>query len=184
MTCDRSWHVVCITEVMKCALFIMLIAAAIVAAVGLRLEPAIIYNPSNSVPSGFYLRTHDPLRPGAIVTVRASTVAPDYAAARDYADRTDRFLKRVAAVAGQVVCADGASISIDGIHIAGRLEHDNSGRLLPTWSGCRTLTAGELFLLGDTEDSFDGRYWGPISADLVEGVWRQLSGRPASCVFY
>jgi type IV secretory pathway protease TraF len=157
------------------ALLIMLIASATVAAVGLRLEPALIYNPSNSVPSGFYLRTHDPLRPGAIVTVRAAAVAPDYAAARDYADRTDRFLKRVAATAGQVVCADGASISIDGAAIAQRLERDNAGRLLPSWRGCRTLTTGEVFLLGDTVDSFDGRYWGPTSTGLIEGVWRQLS---------
>jgi conjugative transfer signal peptidase TraF len=157
------------------ALLLTLIAATgVIAAATTRLEPALIYNPSNSVPSGFYVRTHDPLRPGAIVTVHAAAVAPDYAAARDYADRTDRFLKRIAATAGQVVCAEGASISIDGVDVAERIEFDSTGRALPSWDGgCRTLTTGEVLLLGDTADSFDGRYWGPISADLIQGVWRQ-----------
>jgi type IV secretory pathway protease TraF len=159
----------------KRAQVLMLIAAiGVIAAAGTRLEPAIIYNPSNSVTSGFYVRTHDPLRPGAIVTVQAAAVAPDYAAARDYADRTDQFLKRVAATAGQVVCAQGAAISIDGVEAVERIERDSMGSPLPSWRGCRTLAADEVFLLGDTGDSFDGRYWGPISTDLITGVWRPL----------
>jgi type IV secretory pathway protease TraF len=36
------------------------------------------------------------------------------------------------------------------------------------------LAANEVLLLGDTADSFDGRYWGPVSVDLIEGVWRKL----------
>lgn len=42
------------------------------------------------------------------------------------------------------------------------------------WRGCRVLAEGEVLLLGDTADSFDGRYWGPVRVDLIEGVWRKL----------
>ncbi len=36
----------------------------------------------------------------------------------------------------------------------------------------RTLQSDELWLVGDTEDSYDARYWGPISTHQVEGrVW-------------
>jgi type IV secretory pathway protease TraF len=42
------------------------------------------------------------------------------------------------------------------------------------WRGCRVLNADEVLLLGDTPDSFDGRYWGPINVRLIEGVWRRL----------
>jgi type IV secretory pathway protease TraF len=42
------------------------------------------------------------------------------------------------------------------------------------WRGCRVLAEGEVLLLGDTADSFDGRYWGPVSVDLIEGVWRRF----------
>ncbi|MBY0565718.1 MAG: S26 family signal peptidase [Hyphomonadaceae bacterium] len=48
-----------------------------------------------------------------------------------------------------------------------------SGVTLPTWTGCRTLR-DEVFLLGDTPDSFDGRYWGPTSVELIEGAWRAI----------
>jgi type IV secretory pathway protease TraF len=69
------------------------------------------------------------------------------------------------------VCAEGETISIDGSDVAARIERDLDGRTLPTWSGCRRLAVGELFLLGDTVDSFDGRYWGPVTMNLIEGVW-------------
>ncbi len=146
--------------------------AALVAAQG---QPLLIYNPSNSVPAGFYFRVdREPAR-GDFVTVAAADVAPAYAGLRNYADPTDRFLKRIAAVAGQYVCAEARTITIDGATTVARAQHDNEGRLLPSWDGCRTIAAGEVFLLGDSEDSFDGRYWGPTSTELIGGVWRPLS---------
>lgn len=135
---------------------------------------AILYNPSNSIPQGFYMRTTAPLALGAIVTVRATGVSPAYAALRDFTDSGDRFIKRVAAVRGQVVCGNGAVLSIDRIIVAHRLERDVAGRDLPLWEGCRVLGQREFLLLGDAADSFDGRYWGPVSAQEIEGVWRPL----------
>ena len=135
----------------------------------------ILYNPSPSVPSGFYLRLDDTVVHGTMVTVRANDVAPDYAALRDFADAGDRFIKRVAAAGGDEVCASGDEMSINGAIVARRETRDAEGRALPTWSGCRILSADELLLLGDTPDSFDGRYWGPISRRLIEGVWRPIA---------
>lgn len=135
----------------------------------------ILYNPSPSVPSGFYLRLDDTVVHGTMVTVRANDVAPDYAALRDFTDPGDRFIKRVAAVGGDEVCASGAEVSINGAIVAHREARDAADRALPTWSGCRILSVDELLLLGDTPDSFDGRYWGPISRRLIEGVWRPIA---------
>lgn len=137
---------------------------------------AILYNPSPSVPSGFYLRTDHALTRGTTVTVRAVDVARSYAEARNFTDSGDRFIKRVAAVAGDEVCADGQEVSLNGTIVAHREERDSAGRALPTWYGCRTLSADEILLLGDTSDSFDGRYWGPISRRLVEGAWQPIAG--------
>ncbi len=137
-------------------------------------RPVVIYNPSQSVPSGFYVRSGDPPRRGDVVTVAAGEVAPEYAALRGYADRSDLFLKRVTATEGQLVCAQDGMISIDGAQVATRIERDAEGHTLPSWRGCRRLGADELFLLGDTDDSFDGRYWGPVTIDLVEGVWAPI----------
>ncbi|GAM99880.1 hypothetical protein U91I_03535 [alpha proteobacterium U9-1i] len=45
----------------------------------------------------------------SIVTVRARDVALNYAATRRFTDANDRFLKRVAALDGDIVCGSGRS---------------------------------------------------------------------------
>lgn len=126
------------------------------------------------MPVGFYLRTSVSIEVGAIVTARAVDVAPGYAAERDFADSGDQFLKRVVGVAGDVVCASGAEITLNGARVAERHARDSAGRALPSWDGCVTLDVDHVFLLGDTQDSFDGRYWGPTPVDRIEGVWRPV----------
>lgn len=135
----------------------------------------VLYNHSPSIPAGFYVRSRAPIARGAIVTVRARDVAPALAAARRFTDAGDRFIKRVAAVHGDVVCAEGETLRINGAEVARRLQRDSEGHALPSWSGCRALAMGEVLLLGDTPDSFDGRYWGPVSLQTIEGVWRPLN---------
>lgn len=135
----------------------------------------ILYNHSPSIPAGLYVRTGGTISRGAIVTVRARDVAPDFAAARQFTHAGDRFIKRVVAADGDLVCSEEQSLRINGTDVAQRIARDRGGRLLPTWSGCRTLARDEVLLLGDTPDSFDGRYWGPVSLQAIEGVWRPLN---------
>lgn len=139
-------------------------------------QDLLIYNPSDSVPAGFYVRSNRPIERGALVTVRAVSVAPAYATLRHFTDPGERFIKRVAAVAGDEVCAEGPRLSLNDVVVAQRQERDGAGRMLPTWSGCRVLGADQLLLLGDTPDSFDGRYWGPVSTTAIGGVWRPIAG--------
>lgn len=136
------------------------------------LSDVVIYNASPSMPQGIYVRMHSPIVRHSIVTVRARDVALNYATARRFTDADDRFLKRVAALDGDVVCALGARVTINHTITLQRRTVDSVGRALPTWSGCRRLN-GQIFLIGDTADSFDGRYWGPVASELVEGVWRR-----------
>lgn len=126
------------------------------------------------MPVGFYLRAEGEITRGAIVTVRARDVAPSEAKARGFDGPRDRFLKRVAALGGDLVCSDGGKLRINGVIAATRT--DASAPLL--WRGCRTLSENEILLLGDSADSFDGRYWGPIARDEVEGLWRRAHFAP------
>jgi type IV secretory pathway protease TraF len=88
-------------------------------------------------------------------------------------DAGDRFIKRVVAIAGETVCGRGDTVTIGSLRIQ-RQRHDSSGHALPRWGGCRVLSEGELFLLGDTPDSFDSRYFGVVTSEEIEGVWRPL----------
>lgn len=132
----------------------------------------VIYNASSSMPPGIYVRMNSPIVRHSIVTVRARDVALNYATARRFTDANDRFLKRVAALDGDVVCALGPLVTINHELTLQRRTVDSVGRALPTWSGCRRLDA-QVFLIGDTADSFDGRYWGPVASEQIEGVWRR-----------
>lgn len=134
----------------------------------------VLYNGSPSIPVGFYMRSSDVPGAGAIVTVRAREVAPDYANLRQFTDPGDRFIKRVAASGGDQVCAQADDVFINGHTAAHRAHSDATGRVLPRWEDCRTLRENELFLLGDTGNSFDSRHFGPVSTDDIEGVWRPL----------
>jgi conjugative transfer signal peptidase TraF len=136
------------------------------------LSDVIIYNASASMPQGIYVRMQSPVMRHSIVTVRARDVAPNYAAARRFTNDNDRFLKRVVALDGDLVCALGPLVTINQEVTLQRRTVDRVGRALPTWSGCRRLN-GQVFLIGDTADSFDGRYWGPVASDLIEGVWHR-----------
>lgn len=160
---------------MRCALLATACGFALVAAGAANTRDLVIVNPSPSIPRGYYARTSAAIELDSLVTVLAVDVAPDYAATRAFTDARDRFIKRVAAAAGDEVCASGDEVSINGAMVAHREARDAGGRALPTWSGCRILSADELLLLGDTPDSFDGRYWGPISRRLIEGVWRPIA---------
>ena len=155
---------------------ILCIGAVTIAALAwawLRDGDPILYNHSPSLPVGLYLRTNGPIERGAIVTVRAGDVAPGYAALRDFDGPGDRFIKRIAATQGGPVCARDDVITVNARTVAHRAAVDSSGRAWPHWPGCQGLSADDLLLLGDTPDSFDGRYFGLVQGSDIEGVWRR-----------
>jgi len=155
----------------------VLVLAGLLAGIGLavfRPHDLILYNPSDSIPKGFYVRDGSELVRGSVVTIRSVNAAPDYAATREFADAGDRFLKRIAAMEGDMVCAEGGLVSLNGDPVAERADVDAAGDPLPSWSGCVIIDAGQVLLLGDHPTSFDGRYWGISErADLI-GPWRLL----------
>ena len=137
----------------------------------------LVYNPSESAPRGWY-RVGLPrdLNIGTFALVRLPEAFAQLADQRHYLPRTVPLLKRVAAVSGQRVCERNGVVEIDGTAVASAKTRDGVGRRLDTWSGCRTLVDGELFLLSQsTASSFDSRYFGPIDHTRVIGravpVW-------------
>ncbi|BEG76400.1 MULTISPECIES: S26 family signal peptidase [Alcaligenaceae] len=142
--------------------------------------PRIIYNPSDSVPVGWY--RVDPLhpRPGSLPrrlsvgSIVLATLPPDaaaLAAQRGYLPARVPLLKRVGAVAPQHVCVVDARVWIDGVPVAAVRPADRLGRPLPSWPQCRQLRPGELFLLNVTHPaSFDSRYFGPVGVSVVIGI--------------
>lgn len=121
----------------------------------------LVWNASASAPVGLYSVSRGrAAHPGEMVIAWAPEPARSLAADRRYLPANVPLVKRVAAVAGDRVCAKGPKIRINGRPVAGRLNRDPSGRPMPWWEGCRTVGQGEAFLLTDSALSFDGRYFG------------------------
>ncbi len=135
----------------------------------------VIYNPTNSVPRGWYrvgrMDNVASLHAGSIVLARLPTGVAAFAGQRGYLPSGVPILKRIGAVAPQSVCIRGNVVRVDGAVVATALMHDGAKRALPAWTHCRALTHGELFLLSDTNPaSFKSRYFGPVAASAVLGI--------------
>ena len=141
-------------------------------------QPAvrIVYNPSDSVPAGWYRITPASSSPlsvhvDRIVLVQLPADVAALAAQRGYLPARIPLLKRVGAVAPQHVCIEDRELRIDGVPVAALLPADSMGRPLQSWPHCRPLADDELFLLSATNPaSFDSRYFGPIQASAVIGI--------------
>lgn len=154
-----------------------LILAGVLAGIGLAvLQPQdlVLYNPSPSIAPGFYIRADQSVERGVVVTIPVHASGLGYVREGHVKAAGDRFLKRVAAMEGDRVCAGNGRITINKAEAAKVLETDSAGIALPSWSGCITLRGGEVFLLGDDAGSFDGRYWGVTSAADIEATWRRF----------
>jgi conjugative transfer signal peptidase TraF len=121
----------------------------------------LVWNASASAPIGLYSVSRGwAARSGEMVIAWAPEPARSLAAYRRYLPANVPLVKRVAAVAGDRVCAKGPQVRINDQPAAERLKRDPSGRPMPWWEGCRTVRQGEAFLLVDSALSFDGRYFG------------------------
>jgi conjugative transfer signal peptidase TraF len=130
-------------------------------------RPMLIWNASASLTVGLYRVTRQSPQVGDTVLVRLSLRMAALAARRAYLPPSAYLLKPVAAAAGDLVCDLGARIYVHGRLAASARRFDARGRAMPRWQGCRRLSLGELFLLAENPNSFDSRYFGPVSSSTV-----------------
>lgn len=131
-----------------------------------------LINESPSLPRGLYVRDfRGQPSPGAIVAMPQPDVARAYLGDRGM-PATVLLIKRVAAREGDRVCRTAGRVVTPERTVVASLV-DRNGAALPQWRGCRVLESGELFLLGDTAESFDSRYFGPVHRRRVTGVYRE-----------
>ena len=139
--------------------------------------PHYIWNASNSVPIGLYrVLPVTQLTVTELVAVQPPDLLAAFLDLNGYLPIGVPMLKRVLALPGQTVCRNGLTIAVDGIDIGNARERDGRGRPLPSWHGCRVIADGDIFVMNwQSEDSLDGRYFGPLPASAVVGravpVW-------------
>lgn len=132
-------------------------------------QPHLVWNASASAPIGLYRVISGTPERGNFVLVRIPKSIEKLAAIRVYLPAGVPLIKRVAAVAGDDVCAFNGAIIVNGEIVARQRKTDRAGRSLPRWNDCRELVQGEFFLLTKAPASFDSRYFGPVVSARVIG---------------
>jgi conjugative transfer signal peptidase TraF len=144
--------------------------------------PRLIWNATASTPTGLYaLRSVGQLHALELVAVRPPEPIASYLADGGFLPKGVPLLKHVMAIAGQTVCRDGDVVTVDHVDVGAARDRDHLGRPLPRWSGCHTLTSGEVFLMNPTvPDSLDGRYFGPLPVTSIVAhavpLWTDAEG--------
>lgn len=133
--------------------------------------PTLVWNASASVPIGLYLvKPASSHHIGELVLVRPPEALATFLDERGYLARGVPILKHVVALPGQTVCRIGRTITVDGLAMGHALDGDHLGRILPRWQGCRIVADHEVFLMNwRSENSFDGRYFGPLPTTTIVG---------------
>ncbi|AZS19206.1 S26 family signal peptidase [Caulobacter sp. FWC26] len=150
-------------------------APALLALGGLLVDaPLLLFNTSSSEPVGLYRRVAAAPAPGALIAFRPVGAAKAYLLGAQPGRARGSILKGVAAGEGALACA-GSTLSVDGRALGPIATRDGAGRPLPRWRGCRRLARGEFIVFSDRiPNSFDSRYYGPIQATQILGVYAPL----------
>ena len=138
--------------------------------------PLVIWNASESVPTGWYYIVKRQPVIGEIAIIRPQEWVQLYASERGYLPQNVWLMKPIFATNPSIICRFGTYIFVDGKQVAKAKIADKMHRVLPVWKGCKALTPIQYFVLGRHRDSFDSRYFGPIEKHQVVGTAISLSG--------
>lgn len=137
-------------------------------------------NLTPSVPMGLYVADHHvgTLTRGQIVAFLPHNAAARYGIQQGWIKPGGAYIKRVAALAGDLVCVD-AELTVTTMEegsvgttkrIGPVATVDRSGRPLPhELQGCHRVPVGSFLPVGDgLPNSFDGRYFGFVPVRMVQ----------------
>lgn len=143
------------------------------------------FNPTRSVPRGVYRVTDAAVKRGDIVLICApadevflSALQRGYLwSGGDCPGGALPLLKVAAALDGDVVVLGAEGVRINGLlwPRSRPLEADQLGRPLPSLAGSEWVLGGDqVLLLSRSASAFDGRYFGPVPLDGLQGVARPV----------
>jgi len=133
----------------------------------------LLYNHTPSVPVGWYVYAGREPQRGDLISFPLPPAAHAYALSRGESTGF-RLLKPVIAVAGDHVRTLNGEFRVNGVSFGPIPVTDVAGRVLPRWQANRVLTDDELLVGSTVEHSFDSRFFGPVHANDVLGVYQPL----------
>lgn len=152
------------------AILALTLIGVVLALAGAVNAPRLVWNFTASVPVGLYALEDRRWERDDRVALKPSGRLLEILQSADVLRAGRLLLKRVTATSGDEVCREGDQVTINGV---ARVDAHADPKL-PKWSGCVRLLNDEVFLLGETDNSFDGRYFGVTSAKDIVGPLRAV----------
>jgi type IV secretory pathway protease TraF len=152
------------------AILALTLIGVVLALAGAANAPRLVWNFTSSIPVGLYSIEERDWQVEDRVALEPSGRLLEMLQTAGVLKDGRLLMKRVAASGGDEVCRSGEQVVINGVPRAVARPDE----VLPHWSGCRRLSAGQVFLLGETDNSFDGRYFGVTAAGDIIGPLRAL----------
>ena len=120
------------------------------------INKVIFFNTTASMPKGFYVVSHETLRPGGLVVIESAKIKSN-----TIRQLPKYLLKRLIAYHGELV-----TINNEGLFMDGKL---SAKKLISSGVSFNSvLSLGQALILGDSERSYDSRYFGPVEvSDLI-----------------
>lgn len=148
------------------------VLGAVLVAAKLALSGHLLINFTPSIPRGLYwIYIGETPKRGDLVALPIPENVRELVYDRRYVPRSIKLLaKPVAAVGGDRVCIRDRHLFVNDALAGHVLDVDREGRPLPQHPLCTRLPEGTLFLATLHDDSFDSRYFGPVSVDAVRGA--------------
>jgi type IV secretory pathway protease TraF len=127
--------------------------------------PLVYRNIGSSMPHGWYVRVYfGKVQPGAVV-VRKDP--PGF--------KLRWLMKRVEAVGGDRFCwREDLGTHTIGERVMPPPSPEAAALNIAVWHGCRVLGRDEIVGYGQSSDSWDSRYFGPVTIDQIWGIYRPL----------
>ena len=152
--------------------FAGLLVAALVTRSG-SARPVLVIPSSESVPWGIYWVSYGAgWDRGSLVVFRPPKAARDMWPGEG-AEAAGLWMKRVAAAAGDMVCATEDGLWVNGTK-SDTAAPPAKAATRPALRGCERVPSGTVYLTGDGPRSLDSRYWGPIGVQEIAGPVDQL----------
>jgi len=158
---------------MACGLVMLLLSIPVKAS----LKKSFYLNLSGSTPLGLYRVTSTgSIEVGDLVIFDPPEGVHTFIYGRGWLPSGWPLIKYVGAVSGDTYAVEGSRFFINGKHVGQVFTGDSEGKPLPVIKGTVKVKPGEFLPVSThISNSFDGRYFGPISLSAIRGkatpVW-------------
>src|SRR5699024_1765808 len=128
-------------------------------------------NYTNSIPKGLYFIQKGTASKGEYTLLTKKELL-DFATSRGYIAKGSYIGKKVAATMGDTVVVSRRGVYINNIKQPDSQpkDFDQAHRSMPNNVGTYILNKNEVFLLGETTNSFDSRYFGKVKSKYLKGI--------------